>query len=212
MNRKVKYPGLVVVLSSPSGTGKTTICHRLMQRHSDYKFSVSATTRPPRKKERDRIDYHFVSEGKFKTMVANDGFAEWANVFGYRYGTPFSEIDKAISGRRVLLCDVDVQGGMSLKKNYKEAVSIFIIPPSMTELKRRLYRRRTDSKEQMDLRLKTAIWELGFWNKYDYLVINDDLKVAVDEVDKIISAERIRTIRRNDRKYWSSAQAELLGL
>lgn len=199
-------------MSSPSGTGKTTICHELLKANKDFRFSVSATTRPPRGNERDGIDYHFISEKKFDDMVGKKEFAEHATVFGYRYGTPFSEIRRAMAKCQVLLCDVDVQGGMQLKKNFKEAVTIFIIPPSTAELKRRLFRRRTDSKEQMKLRLKTAVWEMGFWKKYDYIVINDDLKEAVNEVDKIITAERFKTIRRNERRYWNASQAGLLGL
>lgn len=212
MSRTVKYPGLVVILSSPSGTGKTSICRGLMKKNDDFRFSVSATTRPPRGRERDGVDYHFVSESKFDSMVRKKEFAEWASVFDYRYGTPFSEIKRSMAKCEVLLCDVDVQGGMSLKKNYNVAVSIFIIPPSLAELKRRLYKRRTDSIEQMKLRLNTAVREIGYWKKYDYVVINDDLKKAIGEVDTIITAERIKTTRRNERRYWKPPQAKLLGL
>lgn len=212
MTKIAKYPGLVAILSSPSGTGKTTICRQLLSRHDDYRFSISATTRPKRGRERDGFDYHFISEKKFDSMKKRGEFAEWAIVFGHRYGTPHSEIRRAISRCEVLLCDVDVQGGMNLKKNFKEAVTIFIIPPSRAELKRRLFRRRTDSREQMKLRLKTAVWEIEFWKKYDYVVVNDNLKDAVDEVDKIIAAERARTIRRNRRRFWKASQADLLGL
>ncbi|MEE9552676.1 MAG: guanylate kinase [candidate division Zixibacteria bacterium] len=212
MSRIVKKPGLVVILSSPSGTGKTSICHGLMKKNKGLRFSVSATTRPRRGKERDGIDYHFVTDKKFDSMVKKKEFAEKANVFGFKYGTPFSEIRRTMAGCEVLLCDVDVQGGMSLKRNYKEAVSIFVIPPSLTELKRRLYKRRTDSVEQMKLRLNTAVKEIGYWKKYDYVVVNDDLKKATEEVDKIIATERIKTTRRNERRYWKSSQARLLGL
>jgi len=180
--------------------------------HGDYKFSISATTRPPRGNERDKFDYHFVSDKKFDSMVRNKEFAEWARVFGHRYGTPFSEIRRSMARCLVLLCDVDVQGGMNLKRNFEEAVTIFIIPPSLNELKRRLFKRRTDSPAQMNLRLKTAVWEMEFWSKYDYVVINDNLKVAVDEVDKIIAAERAKTTRRNERRFWKAPQAGLLGL
>lgn len=203
---------MVAILSSPSGTGKTTICRGLMRIHKDYRFSVSATTRPRRGRERDGIDYHFVSDRKFESMARDRKFAEWAYVFQYRYGTPFSEIDRAVNKGEVLLCDVDVQGGMSLKRNFKDAVSIFIIPPSLSELRRRLYKRRTDSPEQMKLRLNTAVKEIGCWSKYDYVVVNDVLKEAIREVDTIITAERIRTTRRNERKHWKLSQARLLGL
>lgn len=201
-----------MVISSPSGTGKTTICHRLIKGHSDFVFSVSATTRPPRKKEKDGIDYYFLTDEQFKRMLKRNEFAEWANVFGYRYGTVKSELGKALRNNRVLLCDVDIQGGMSIKKKYKDAVSIFVIPPSLTELKRRLFKRRTDSPSQKKLRLKTAIKELTYWKHYDYIVLNDDLKIATDEVDMIIAAERQKSGRLKNRRLWSRAQNKLLGL
>jgi guanylate kinase len=128
-----KLPGLIVVISSPSGTG------------------------PPRKKEKNGVDYYFLTDEQFNRMLKRNEFAEWANVFGYRYGTGKSELGKALKNNRVLLCDVDIQGGMSIKKKYKNAVSIFVIPPSLTELKRRLFKRRTESPSQKKLRLKTAI-------------------------------------------------------
>jgi guanylate kinase len=207
-----KLPGLIVVISSPSGTGKTTICHRLIKRHKDFIFSVSATTRPPRKKEKNGIDYYFLTDEQFNRMLKGNEFAEWANVFGYRYGTGKSELGKALKNNRVLLCDVDIQGGMSIKKKYKNAVSIFVIPPSLTELKRRLFKRRTESPSQKKLRLKTAIKELSFWKHYDYIVLNDDLKTATDEVDMIIAAERHKTGRLKNCGLWSRAQNKLLGL
>ncbi len=209
---KIKSPGLVAILSSPSGTGKTTICRNLIKRHDDFAFSISATTRPLRGKERDHVDYHFISEGEFDRMIQENELAEWAYVFGHRYGTPFSEIKKAIQMHKVLLCDIDVQGGMTLKEKYNEALTIFLIPPSFSELKRRLFNRKTDSAEQKKIRLETAIKELDYWDRYDYIVLNDDLKKATNEVDMIIAAERARTIRRNDPVYWNAGQARLLGL
>ncbi|OGC90986.1 MAG: guanylate kinase [candidate division Zixibacteria bacterium RBG_16_53_22] len=209
---QTKQPGLVAILSSPSGTGKTTICHMLMKKHPEYKFSISATTRPNRGKERDGVDYYFVSDERFDSMIQNNELAEWAYVFGHRYGTPFSEITNAIAADRVLLCDIDVQGGMTLKDKYRQAVTIFLIPPSLTELRRRLFHRRTDSSEQRKMRLETAVKELGYWHRYDYIVLNEDLKEATNEVDMIIAAERAKTIRRNERRFWESGQAGLLGL
>jgi guanylate kinase len=209
---KLKLPGLVAILSSPSGTGKTTICHQLIKRHADYKFSISATTRCPRGGEKHGVDYYFVSDEKFDSMIQGNELAEWAHVFGYRYGTPFSEITDAIARDRVLLCDIDVQGGMTLKDKYRQAVTIFLIPPSLTELRRRLFHRGTDSAEQKKMRLETAVMELGYWHRYDYIVLNEDLKKATDEVDMIIAAERDKTIRRNERKFWQAEQAKLLGL
>ncbi len=212
MSVKHKLPGLVVILSAPSGTGKTTICNNLIRRHRDYEFSISMTTRSPRKKEREGVDYYFVSNVQFDSMIENEELAEWATVFGDRYGTPFLEVEKAISANRVLLCDIDVQGGMSLKQKFDQAVAIFLVPPSLAELRRRLFGRKTDTAQQRKTRLQTAVWELSFWNRYDYIVLNDDLKKATDEVDTIITAERAKTIRRNDRRFWRPPQARLLGL
>lgn len=212
MGMKTKSPGLVVVISAPSGTGKTTVCRKLLKRHWDYTFSISATTRPPRRKERHGIDYYFVSDRQFESLTARSKLAEWAKVHGFRYGTLFSEIERALKRDMVLLCDIDVQGGMSLKRRLVRAVTIFLIPPSMSELRRRLSCRKTDSVGQRKIRLETAVRELGCWTKYDYIVINDDLKRAVAEVDTIIAAERTRTTRRKHRRFWKSPQARLLGL
>jgi guanylate kinase len=212
MSIRKKEPGLIVVISSPSGTGKTTICHRLIRKSKDYVFSVSATTRPPRKNEKNGRDYHFLTDRQFDRRLKNGEFAEWARVFGYRYGTLRSSIDNALKAAKVLLCDVDVQGGMSIKKSFNNAVNIFIIPPSLTELRRRLFKRRTESPAQKKVRLKTALEELKFWNLYDYVVVNDELKTAVQEVDMIVAAEKRRAGRLMDNKCWSRAQRKLLGL
>ncbi len=212
MRSSGKLPGLIVVISSPSGTGKTTICRELQKSHGDFSFSVSATTRSPRPKEKKGIDYHFITEDRFASMRKKGEFAEWAGVFGFSYGTPMSEINKALTADRVLLCDLDYQGGISIKKKFPAAVTIFIIPPSLTELRSRLFKRRTESPEQKRLRLAAAVKELGYWKKYDYVVLNDDLKKAINEVDMIIAAERSKTSRRNNRRFWQRPQARLLGL
>lgn len=200
------------MVSSPSGAGKTTICHKLIKKHKDFIFSVSATTRPPRKKEKNGIDYHFLSDARFDSLLRKNEFAEWANVFGYRYGTLKSKIETALTKDMVLLCDVDIQGGMSIKKRFKDAISIFIIPPSLNELKKRLFKRRTESSRQKKIRLDRALKELHYWRRYDYVVLNDDLKAAVNEVDMIIAAGRMRPNRLENGKYWSQAQIRLLGL
>jgi guanylate kinase len=209
---KPKLPGLVAILSSPSGAGKTTICQRLIKIHPEFKFSISATTRKPRGDEKHGVDYYFVSDDKFNSMIQNNELAEWAYVFGHRYGTPFSEITEAIAKDRILLCDIDVQGGMTLKDKYRQAITVFLIPPSFTELRRRLFHRKTDSSGQRKMRLETAVKELGYWHRYDYIVLNEDLKTATEEVDMIIAAERAKTIRRNERRFWETRQAKLLGL
>ncbi len=212
MQKFKKLPGLVVVLSSPSGTGKTSICRKLIKKHPDYKFSVSATTRPLRGKEKNGIDYHFVTNDGFDRMLKNNELAEWANVFDHRYGTPNSEIENALSNDKVLLCDIDVQGGRAIKQKFNDSVGIFIIPPSLTELKKRLFKRKTDSAKQKKLRLETALDELKSWRDYDYIVLNDDLKVASNEVDMIISAERAKTSRLKNSRFWSRTERNLLGL
>ena len=207
-----KLPGMVVVISAPSGTGKTTICRKLLRRHRDYVFSVSATTRQARGKEKEGVDYYFVSDRQFDFLIKKKKLAEWKIVYGFRYGTLYSEIENALRRDQVLLCDIDVKGGMSLKGSIAQAVTIFLIPPSMAELKRRLSNRRTDTASRRKIRMEAAIWELGFWSEYDYIVINDDLKKATAEVDTIIAAERARTIRRKHRRFWKPSQARLLGL
>jgi guanylate kinase len=212
LGMKQRSPGLVAVISAPSGTGKTTICRNLLRRHRDYVFSISATTRPARSREKEGIDYYFVSDREFDSLVKDGRLAEWANVYGFRYGTLLSEIEKALKENNVILCDIDVQGGMSLKARIDGAVTIFLIPPSESELKRRLSNRRTDTAAQRKVRLETAVWEMGFWPEYDYIVINDDLKKATAEVDTIIAAERARTTRRSHRRFWRPSQARLLGL
>ena len=212
MSSRKKNPGLIVVISSPSGTGKTSICHKLIKKHQDFTFSVSATTRPPRKNEKNGVDYYFLTDGEFSRLLKKNEFAEWANVFGFRYGTLKSEMVRALKDDKVLLCDVDIQGGMSIKKRFKDAVSIFIIPPSLTELKKRLFKRRTESSRQKKLRLDTALNELEYWRRYDYVVLNDNLKVAVNDVDMIIAAGRKKSDRLNSGKYWPGAQAKLLGI
>jgi guanylate kinase len=211
-NKKTKLPGLVVILSSPSGTGKTTICQRLISHHDDFLFSISATTRPARGKEKNGVDYHFLANEKFDEMVVTNQLAEWAYVFEHRYGTPRNELQKALANNKVLLCDIDVQGGMALKEKFPLAVTIFLIPPSFKELKRRLFTRNTDDPHQKMVRLETATRELQYWHKYDYLILNENLKKATNQVDMIIAAERHRAIRLNQRQYWNSSQAGILGL
>ena len=212
MESRRKSPGLIAVISSPSGAGKTSICHKLINNHPDFEFSISATTRPPRKGEIDGRDYFFLSEVQFANRLKNGEFAEWAEVFGFRYGTLKGQIEKALNSDRVLLCDVDFQGGLSIKKGFKDAVSIFIIPPSLTELRKRLFKRRTESPEQKKLRLDTALKELGYWIKYDYVVLNDDLDIAASEVETILAAERLKSKRLQNGRYWTSAHRRLLGL
>jgi guanylate kinase len=211
-NKRKKQPGLITVISSASGTGKTTICHSLIKKYSDFKFSISATTRPARGREKNGVDYHFINDKQFDKMILKNQFAEWADVFSHRYGTPISETENALKNDLVLMCDIDVQGGMQIKEGYPEAVSIFLIPPSITELRKRLFNRKTDSAKQKKLRLDMALHEMTYWQKYDYIVLNDDLKTAINEVDMIIAAERAKTNRKCFKRFWMSSQTKLLKL
>jgi guanylate kinase len=183
----------LVVLSSPSGGGKTTICRRILKRHKDYLYSISATTRKRRKNEKEGRDYFFFSESQFNRIKRRRGFVEWAKVHGDYYGTLKRFVDQAQKEGKTALFVLDVQGGMAIKKKYPQSVLIFLLPPSMQELKRRLIRRRTDSMDEVRKRLKTAVKEMKFWSKYDYVVINENLDETVKLTEKIIEAEKFKS-------------------
>lgn len=188
--------GLLLVVSSPSGAGKTTLCHRLLAEFSELVFSVSCTTRPRRGGERDGVDYHFVDEQSFGEMVACGEFAEWAEVHGNRYGTTVEAVRQAFDEGRDVLFDVDYQGGHQLKAKFRDdAVLVFVLPPSLAELEARLRRRATDAPEVIERRLKKAHEELRHYDDYDYLVVNDDLEHAYDRMRAIYLAARCRRER-----------------
>ncbi len=184
-----------MVLSSPSGAGKTTVCRKILKKHKDYIYSVSATTRKKRKGEKSEKDYLFLTEEEFKRKIKRGEFVEWAWVYGNRYGTLKRFVTEAKRKKRVALFVTDVQGGMSFKKKYPQSILIFILPPSMKELKRRLAKRGTEKAEEMKTRLKTALKEINFWSNYNYVVINKDLSQTTDSVDKIIESERLKSTR-----------------
>ncbi len=207
-----KRPGLAVVVSSPSGTGKTTICHRLIDSHEDYIYSISATTRKPRGEEVDGVDYMFMTEPEFEKAKDSNEFIEHACYVNNWYATPKAPLRASIAEGKVVMLDIDIQGGKSIKKQLPESITIFILPPSLEELKNRLKGRNTDSDNIINERLDTAIHELNVWNEYDYVVVNDDLDDAVAEVDSIINVERLKTNRLNDKDYWNKSLSKLLGL
>ncbi len=200
MSSDPALPGLLLVLSAPSGAGKTTLAHRFRAAHADAVFSVSATTRAPRGAERDGVDYHFVPAERFARLVEEGAFAEWAEVHGQRYGTLRATVDEALRAGRVALFDIDVQGGAQIKAAWPEqTAAVFILPPTLAELERRLRGRSTDSEDVIRRRLEAARAEVtrGIAS-YDYVVLNDDLRDAGDALDAIVAHERARRAGRVD--------------
>ncbi|MBK8480528.1 MAG: guanylate kinase [Proteobacteria bacterium] len=189
--------GLLLVVSSPSGAGKTTLCRRLQQEFPALAFSVSYTTRPPRSGEHAGHDYHFVSPEKFQAMVAAGRFAEWAEVHGERYGTDREPLGLAVAGGRDVLFDVDWQGARALRAAFPiDTVLVFVLPPSLGELEGRLRGRGTDQPDIVARRLARAGSELSCFTSYDFLVINDDVDCAYQELRAVYVAARCAQLRR----------------
>jgi guanylate kinase len=194
---KFKRRGILFVVSSPSGAGKSTISRKLLAADAGLEMSVSATTRPMRPGEVDGVDYHFVDKAKFKDMVANHEFLEWAHVFGHRYGTPHGAVEQALSEGRDVLFDIDWQGAQQLYQLAGgDVVRVFIFPPSMEELERRLTARGTDSQEVIDARMARAAAEISHWDGYDYVLVNDDVDACFAKVQKVLDAERLKRSRQ----------------
>lgn len=191
-----KRRGLLFVLSSPSGAGKSTIGRMLMERDDGIALSVSATTRPIREGEVDGTHYHFVTDAEFDELVAAGEFLEWAHVFGHRYGTLKREVLKVIESGRDVLLDIDWQGTQQLKQVDPDIVRVFILPPSMAELERRLRTRGTDSDEVIRRRMERAATEISHWAEYDYVLINNDAEKCRELVHNILKAERLKATRR----------------
>ena len=190
-------PGKILIISSPSGGGKTSICRKLLspaRKRQGWKFSISYTTRSPRRGERDGYHYSFVSSEEFRRKVRADFFAEHFQVHLYQYGTPRQPIDAIRRQGGVMLLDVDVQGAKRLKKEFPDAISIFVLPPSQTELRKRLRRRGTETKEQLKVRLGNALREMQTFrkHKFDYVVVNKELNTAVKQVLAIVEAHQCR--------------------
>ena len=189
--------GLMFILSSPSGAGKTTIARRLLEEDGEIRLSVSVTTRPMRPGEVDGKDYYFVSQAEFDRMVAEDEFYEWAHVFGNCYGTPKAHIRAGLKAGEDFLFDIDWQGTQQLyQKDQQDVVRVFLLPPSIDELRRRLTGRGTDSPEVIQARMDRAHAEISHWDGYDYVVVNDDIDQCFAKVTQILAAERMRRQRQ----------------
>jgi guanylate kinase len=197
-NRKtVARRGLMLVLSSPSGAGKTTLSRMLLKADGHIDLSVSVTTRPQRPGEVDGRDYHFIDMVRFESMVKSGKLLEWAEVFGHRYGTPRIPVEKALRAGRDVLFDIDWQGTQQLREKARDdLVSVFVLPPAVKELERRLKRRAQDSKDIIRSRMAKAAGEMSHWPEYDYVVVNREKADAFAEVRAILAAERVRRERQ----------------
>ena len=187
--------GLLFIVSAPSGTGKTTIVERLVQRVPNLRMSRSYTSRAARTGEKDGVDYNFISRERFEAMIGDQAFLEWADVFGSYYGTSAADTEAALANGEDVVLVIDVQGARQVRDRGCEAVSIFVLPPSSAILERRLRGRSKDSDEQIARRLAVARSEVDEYSQYDYLVINDELDTAVARLEAIVAAERARTQR-----------------
>ena len=189
--------GLMLVLSSPSGAGKTTLSRRLLEVDRNVTLSISVTTRAKRSGEIDGRDYHFIDKARFERMVKDGDLLEWANVFGNRYGTPRAAVAEALAAGRDVLFDIDWQGTQQLRERARgDMASIFVLPPSIAELERRLRARAQDDEAIIKARMAKAADELSHWAEYDYVIVNDDIEPAFADVRTILAAERLKRERQ----------------
>jgi guanylate kinase len=187
----------MLVVSSPSGAGKTSLSRRLLGDHDALELSISCTTRGPRPGEQDGREYHFIDRPKFDSMIDQDAFLEWADVHEHRYGSPTAPVMAALEAGRDVLFDIDWQGTQQLRENARDdLVSIFILPPSLAELERRLRGRAQDPEDIVRKRMARASDEMSHWPEYDYIVVNHDLDNSISEVRTILAAERLKRARQ----------------
>ncbi|OPX31410.1 MAG: guanylate kinase [Candidatus Latescibacteria bacterium 4484_181] len=186
---------MIVVVSSPSGTGRTTIIERVLREDSRLRYSTSVTTRPQRPGEKEGKDYFFVSEKEFKQRIERGEFVEWAEVHGFMYATPKAPLVEIVQQGGVIILDIDIQGAMQVKEKFPHCVTIFVAPPSLESLEQRLRNRGTDSEELIKRKLQDALRETAKIPEYDYLIVNEDLDTAVRQLQAILEAERCRTKR-----------------
>ncbi|MGL5634874.1 MAG: guanylate kinase [Sarcina sp.] len=187
--------GVLIVISGPSGAGKGTICKALLEKHKEISLSVSATTRSPREGEIDGVNYHFLTKTEFETRLAENDFLEHAQVYGNYYGTPKSNVEKILESGKDVILEIDIQGALKVKEQSKEGVFIFILPPSMEELKQRIIKRGSETPESLMTRFKSAYKEINYVSKYNYAVVNDTVETAVSKIEAILLAEKCRVDR-----------------
>ena len=192
--------GIVFIVSAPSGAGKTTLTRKVLGIYPEMSLSVSCTTRRPREGERPGEDYHFVSEQRFRLMLEAGEFAEWAEVHGSLYGTPRGVLERKLGRGRDVLLDIDVQGARQIKGHFPGAVSIFVLPPSLKELRHRLSARGTDARKNIEQRWRNARHEIQEIRGYDYFIVNRDVDDAVKSLAAIIAAERLKVCRYNPKQ------------
>lgn len=201
MNNSVyNNKGLLIVISGPSGAGKGTVCKELMKRY-DYNISVSATTRSPREGEVDGVNYYFLDKNTFEQKLNNDEFLEYAQVYGNYYGTLKREVEEKLNNGENIILEIDIQGTLQVQKVYKNAVYIFLLPPSISELKNRILKRGSETESSFNIRFSSVSEELKYMSSYDYAVINDDLDSAVKNIHNIINTEMNRISRINLEKF-----------
>jgi len=200
MGKKKDKKGIIFVISAPSGTGKTTMCEKLVEECPEIYLSISTTTRAPRKGEKEGEDYFFITKDKFRKETEQNAFVEWTQVLGNYYGTEFRILKKNLDKGEDVLLSLDVEGGKAIKESYPDSVLIFLLPPSFAELKNRLRKRRSETSSELQGRLKLAETELKLVGKYDYIVTNNSIRKAVDELKCIVISERCKTSRYNLEK------------
>ena len=194
----MKRKGCLIVVSGPSGTGKGTVCSALLEKYKEIAYSISATTRQPRTGEVDGVNYYFLAKNVFEKMIEDGELLEWAEVYGNYYGTPLKKIQERLADGQDILLEIDTQGAMSVKEKFPDEIYIYIMPPSLKELERRLKTRGTDSAESIECRLKSAAGEMEIAERYNYIVVNEQVEQAVEQIAAIVDAEHCRVGRNKE--------------